>query len=113
MEKKQWYKILGKEINEGGITAKDLAENRLNEDKVDRVAGVVSSYLLRIADDIASLTNVLDQNDTDEMKERLIAALPSREPKSSDFADAFFALDVMAAGKVSKFYRELAKNLKK
>jgi len=100
MKKEQWNKIL----NENTL---------ITEDKVDRVAGVVSSYLLRIADDIVSVTDLLDQNDTDEMKEKLIAALPSREPKSSDYHDAFASLDIMAAQKIAKFYRELARGLKK
>ena len=49
---------------------------------------------------------------SDELKEKLIAALPQREPKNSDFVDAFMALDTIGAQKVAKYYRELAKNLK-
>ena len=113
MKKDQWYKILGKDLIEGDITAKNLAEDKLNEDKVDRVAGVVSSYLLRIANDINSLISALESEDTDEMKQKLINALPKRV--SDDiWVDTFSPVfDSLAAGKVAKYYKELAKNLKK
>ena len=113
MDKKQWYKLLGKDLIEGDISAKHLSKDNLNEVmSADKVATKLRSYLLHIADDIAAVTDLLDQNESEEMKEILFGAIPDKEPKKSDFVDAFLALDVMAAGKVAKFYRHFASNLK-
>jgi len=38
MDKKIWYKMLGKDLTEGDITAKELSEDKLNEKKNDFVA---------------------------------------------------------------------------
>ena len=113
MKKEQWYKLLGKDLIEGDISANHLVKDNITEAMdADKVAAKTRYFLLKIADDIAELTDLLDQNESDEMQKKLTDALPSRTPKANEFHDAFGALDVMAAGKISKYYRELARNLK-
>ena len=136
MDIKRWKEFLAKGLGEDQTTKEVVVENGnplteiletetrdqvhkiLNKESLteamnaDQVAAKTRSYLLKIADDIIALTALLDQNESDELKEKLIAALPQREPKNSDFVDAFMALDTIGAQKVAKYYRELAKNLK-
>lgn len=130
MDMKRWRDFLDNDLNDNqkvveSIKSKNLvAENTedpsLDENteslteamNADQVAAKTRSYLLKISDDIIAVTALLDQNESDEVKEKLIAALPKWEPKNSDFADAFMALDTIGAQKVAKYYRELARNLK-
>jgi len=113
MKKDQWYKLLGKDLIEGDIPANRLVKNNITEAMdADKVAAKTRFLLLKIADDIAEVTDLLDQNESEEMQKKLTDALPSRTPKANEFFDAFGALDVMAAGKIAKYYRELARNLK-